>query len=105
MVSNGAIHIFLTHREKGISKMATSKTFKVIGVSTLKGKTKVRFANDMTRIKILVKNGHTNVELFELPEAMTKEASIAYARANNLFAVPADAEASADDVVAAAQGE
>jgi hypothetical protein len=101
------VHIihFLTHREKGISKMATSKTYKVIGTSTLNGKTKVRFANDMTRIKILVKNGHTNVELFELPEAMTKEASIAYARANNLFAVPSDAEASADDVVAAAQGE
>jgi len=100
-----SIH-FLTHREKGIFQMATSKTFKVIGVSTLKGKTKVRFANDLaTRIKNLVKNGHTNVELFELPEAMTKEAGIAYARANALFAVPSDAEASADDVVAAAQGE
>jgi hypothetical protein len=87
--------------------MATSKTFKVIGVSTLNGKTKVRFANDLaTRIKNLVKNGHTDVELFELPEAMTKEAGIAYVRANNLFVVPADtAEASAEDVVAAAQGE
>ena len=83
--------------------MATSKTFKVIGVSTLAGKTKVRFANDLaTRIKNLVKNGHTNVELFELPEAMTKEAGIAYAKANNLFAIPADTEASAEDVVAAA---
>lgn len=83
--------------------MATSKTFKVIGVSTLKGKTKVRFANDLaTRIKNLVKNGHTAVELFELPEPMTKEAGIAYARANNLFAIPADTtEASAEDVVAA----
>lgn len=83
--------------------MATSKTFKVIGVSTLAGKTKVRFANDLaTRIKSLVKNGHTDVELFELPEAMTKEAGIAYAKANNLFAIPADTEASAEDVVAAA---
>ncbi len=83
--------------------MATSKTFKVIGVSTLNGKTKVRFANDLaTRIKNLVKNGHTNVELFELPEAMTKEAGIAYAKANNLFAVPADTDTTAEDVVAAA---
>ncbi len=83
--------------------MATSKTFKVIGVSTLNGKTKVRFANDLaTRIKSLVKNGHTNVELFELPEAMTKEAGIAYAKANNLFAVPADTDTTAEDVVAAA---
>jgi hypothetical protein len=84
--------------------MATSKTFKVIGVSTLNGKTKVRFANDLaSRIKNLVKNGHTGVELFELPEAMTKEAGIAYAREHNLFAVPADA--SVEDVVSAAQGE
>lgn len=100
--------IYFTHTERKVFfKMATSKTFKVIGVSTLNGKTKVRFANDLaTRIKNLVKNGHTNVELFELPEAMTKEAGIAYARANNLFAIPADtAEASAEDVVAAAQGE
>ncbi len=101
-----AIH-FYTQREKVNLKMATSKTFKVIGVSTLAGKTKVRFANDLaTRIKNLVKNGHTNVELFELPEAMTKEEGIAYARANSLFAIPADTtEASAEDVVAAAQGE
>ncbi len=94
---------FYTQREKETFKMATSKTFKVIGVSTLNGKTKVRFANDLaTRIKNLVKNGHTDVELFELPEAMTKEAGIAYAKANNLFAIPADTEASAEDVVAAA---
>jgi hypothetical protein len=86
--------------------MATNKVFKVIGVSTLNGKTKVRFANDLaTRIKNLVKNGHTDVELFELPQAMTKEAGIEFARANKLFAVPADTDASAEDVVAAAQGE
>jgi hypothetical protein len=97
-----SIH-FYTQREKETFKMATSKTFKVIGVSTLNGKTKVRFANDLaTRIKNLVKNGHTNVELFELPEAMTKEAGIAYAKANNLFAVPADTDTTAEDVVAAA---
>ena len=53
--------------------MATNKTFTVVGVSTLNGKTKVRFANDFAgRIKNLVKGGHTNVELFELPKAMTK---------------------------------
>ncbi len=52
--------------------MATEKTFAVAGVSTLSGKTKIRFANDTMRIKILAKNGHTNVELIELPHAMTK---------------------------------
>ena len=82
--------------------MATSKTFKVIGVSTLAGKTKVRFANDLaTRIKNLVKGGHTNIELFELPEAMTKEAGLAYVKANALFTIPADTDTSAEDLLAA----
>jgi hypothetical protein len=52
--------------------MATTKTFSVAGVSTLEGKTKIRFANDAMRIKILGKNGHTNVELIDLPHAMSK---------------------------------
>lgn len=52
--------------------MATNKTFAVAGVSTLNGKTKIRFANDVMRIKILAKNGHTDVELIDLPHAMTK---------------------------------
>lgn len=83
--------------------MATTKTFSVIGVSTLNGKAKVRFANDFAgRIKNLVKNGHTNVELFELPEAMTKEAGLAYAKANALFTIPADSDVTAADVLAVA---
>ena len=52
--------------------MATDKKFSVAGVSTLAGKTKVRFANDTMRIKILAKNGHTDVELVTLPREMTK---------------------------------
>ncbi len=52
--------------------MATDKKFAVAGVSTLAGKTKVRFANDMMRIKILAKNGHSDVQLVDLPREMTK---------------------------------
>lgn len=52
--------------------MATEKKFAVAGVSTLKGKTKIRFANDTMRIKILAKNGHTDIELVDLPSEMTK---------------------------------
>lgn len=52
--------------------MATDKTFKVFGVSTLNGETKVRFANDMLRSKVLVKHGHTNIELVELSESISK---------------------------------
>lgn len=83
--------------------MSTSKTFKVVGVSTFKGKRKVRYAQEMTRIKALIKAGNTDVELFELPTPMTKEQARAYAVEHGLFAMPADAdEASAEDVVAAA---
>jgi hypothetical protein len=52
--------------------MATSKTFCVAGVSTLNGKTKIRFANDIMRIKILAKNGHEDINLVNLPHEMTK---------------------------------
>ena len=52
--------------------MATDKKFAVAGVSTLDGKTKIRFANDAMRVKILGKNGHTDVELIDLPREMTK---------------------------------
>ena len=52
--------------------MATDKKFAVAGVSTQAGKTKVRFANDTMRIKILAKNGHTDIDLIELPREMTK---------------------------------
>jgi hypothetical protein len=58
--------------------MATAKRFAVAGVSTLNGKTKIRFANDTMRIKILAKNGHTNVELVSLPNEMTKAEIAAY---------------------------
>lgn len=53
--------------------MATTKTFSVAGTSTLNGVTKVRFANDfVSRLKILYKNGHENVELIEMGGEFTK---------------------------------
>jgi hypothetical protein len=60
--------------------MATNKTYAVAGVSTLNGKTKIRWANDVMRIKILAKNGHTDVELVELPSEMTKSEIVAHLR-------------------------
>lgn len=55
--------------------MATNKTYTVAGVSTHKGVTKVRFANDyVTRIKILQKHQHSDVQLIELDTELTKEA-------------------------------
>ena len=51
----------------------TQKTFNTAGTSTLNGVTKVRFANDYVgRFKILIKNGHENIELIELGGEFTK---------------------------------
>lgn len=52
--------------------MATDKLYTVVGTSTLNGETKIRFANDTMRIKVLAKNGHTDINLVELPNEMTK---------------------------------
>ena len=63
-----------TMPKEGNSIMATNKTFSVAGTSRLpNGTVKVRFAKDFVqRIKILAKNGHTDLELIELGEEMTK---------------------------------
>lgn len=52
----------------------TEKTFTVAGTATNPdGTSKARFANDLVaRIKILNKAGCTNLNLIELPHAMTK---------------------------------
>lgn len=100
--------------------MATDKKFAVAGVSTLEGKTKIRFANDVMRIKILAKNGHKDVELIDLPHEMTKgeiaqymketgfgagkpevEAAIAYIAKKNPVAKTETATAAEAEAVAA----
>ena len=49
------------------------KTYNTAGTSTANGVTKVRFANDYVgRFKILVKNGHENIQLIELGADLTK---------------------------------
>jgi len=52
--------------------MATEKLFTVVGTSTLDGEMKVRFANDVMRVKVLAKHGHENITLIELDEATDK---------------------------------
>jgi predicted ThiF/HesA family dinucleotide-utilizing enzyme len=54
----------------------TDKTYAVAGVSTQSGSTKVRFANDIMRSKILQKNGHTDIVLETLPHEMTKAEAV-----------------------------
>ena len=56
----------------------TQKLFAVAGVSKLAGQFKARFASDLTRVKVLEKNGHTDINLVELPEPMTKVEAAAH---------------------------
>jgi len=55
-----------------------SKSFTHAGVSKLDGEFKVRFANDSLRTKVLIKNGHTDIDIIELKHAMSKEDALAY---------------------------
>jgi hypothetical protein len=60
--------------------MSDSKLFTVAGTATnADGTTKARFANDLVaRIKILNKSKCTNINLVELPRAMTKLEALQY---------------------------
>lgn len=74
--------------------------FKVTGISTFQGKTKVRFANDLvSRVKILVKSGHEDINLVELPNELSKLDCIKYLKTTDLYANPKFAAAidSADE--------
>lgn len=55
-------------------------TYTFAGTSRLNGTIKVRFANDVARVKVLAKNGHTDIDLIELKHPMTKEEIVAYLR-------------------------
>jgi len=76
--------------------MATDKLFTVIGTSKLDGVTKVRFANDVMRTKVLQKHGHTDIILVELPEAMTKLEAVKAIQSDDAFADAASQAAIAD---------
>lgn len=49
------------------------RKFKAVGWSTLKGALKLRFTTDQHRKRVLERNGHNEVNLFDLPEEMSKE--------------------------------
>lgn len=53
-------------------------SFTHAGVSRLDGKFKVRYANGIDRINVLIRNSHTDIDIIELRHAMTKEEAIAY---------------------------
>ena len=63
-----------------------SKLFTVAGTSVLDGVKTFRFANDMSRVKVLERVGHTDVNLIELPKAMDKEAAVAFLATKDITA-------------------
>lgn len=53
-------------------------TFSHAGVSRREGELKVRYANSADRVKVLIKGGHTDIDIVELKFPMTKEEAVAY---------------------------
>lgn len=47
-----------------------SKTFRFVGVSTHKGSVAVRYANDRGRVRVLERNGHTDVQMLDAGESL-----------------------------------
>jgi len=63
-----------------------SKLFKAGGVSKSQGGSyKVRFASDMTRVKVLAKTD-SDINLIELPKAMTKGELVQHLKTTDLYA-------------------
>jgi len=55
------------------------QTFKVAGITTHNGNSKVRFTDDLIRrVKQFTKGGATRLDLMELPSAMTKLEALRY---------------------------
>jgi hypothetical protein len=63
---------------KLITVASAEKTFTVAGVSDLNGVYKLRVANSTDRVKVLMRNGHEDVRLIQLPSAMTKLEAVNY---------------------------
>jgi hypothetical protein len=72
--------------------MATDKQFQVVGISKREGAYKVRFANDIMRIKVLSKGGHEDIRLAELDSPLSKmEAVVAMSKLDEFQDVIAQA--------------
>ena len=67
------------------------QTFKVAGITTHNGNTKVRFTDDMVRrIKQFTKGGASRIDLVELPTEMDKIEALNYLAAHVDFQSPGD---------------
>lgn len=69
------------------------KLFKYAGVTTKKGQVKVRFCNDLVRIKVLDKDGDKNITFIELPHEMDKPEIAKYLQTVEMYSLPENKEA------------
>jgi len=78
-----------------------SKTFTFAGTCTENGAVVYKFANDASRAKALERFGCTNINMVELPNAMDKEAAVAYLATVGMTATKAPRAAKAAKPTAA----
>ena len=72
------------------------RLFSVVGTTTFKGSSKIWFANETaTKVKNMIKQGHTDVDFVTLPQPMTKSAALEYLAANPSF-LPVDRSLAAE---------
>lgn len=82
-----------------------NQTFKVAGITTHNGNTKVRFTDDMVRrIKQFSKGGATRIDLIELPSEMSKIEALQYMATHAEFQSAGD-QATISDALADKQKE
>lgn len=82
-----------------------NQTFKVAGITTHNGNTKVRFTDDMVRrIKQFSKGGASRIDLIELPSEMTKIEALQYMATHAEFQSAGD-QATISDALADKQKE
>jgi hypothetical protein len=74
------------------------KLFSYCGVTTKKGQVKVRFCNDLVRVKVLDKDGDQNINFIELPRAMTKPECVKHLQTVDMYALPEN-KVAIDDAV------
>lgn len=76
-----------------------NQTFKVAGITTHNGNSKVRFTDDLIRrVKQFSKGGATRIDLMELPSEMSKVEALKYLQAHADFQSPADQALIADGI-------
>jgi hypothetical protein len=63
-----------------------SKTFTFAGTCVVDNATVYKFANDANRAAVLAKLGATNINIVELPNAMDKEAAVAFLATKGIVA-------------------